>query len=212
VTLTVQTATREVSIAQVVTVVFNPPAVDFTVETVEVTPREDVIANGALTTDTLQFVNLTSPGTETDPADFSYDWDFGDGNSSTLEEPTHTYESRGTFTVVLTVTTPTSVTTASYDVAIDVPPVPDFGAVPTIANIDADINFFDNSDDSTSQPIDGRLWSFGDGFISVDENPTHAYAAAGSYDVTLTLSFTHAITGEPMTFSETKLNFISINQ
>jgi PKD repeat protein len=211
VTLTVQTATREVSVAQVVPVFFNPPTVDFTVETVETTPREDVLTSGALTTDTLQFLNLTTPGTETDPVDFSYAWDFGDGNSSTLEEPTHTYDSRGTFTVVLTVTTPTSVTTASYDVAIDVPPVPDFGAVPTIANVNADINFFDNSNDAGTQPIEGRLWNFGDSFISVDENPTHAYAAAGSYDVTLTLSFTHAITGEPMTISVTKLNFISIN-
>ena len=211
VTLTVQTATREVSISQVVTVVFNPPAVDFSVETDEDTPRENVMVDGALTTEALQFTDLTVPGTETDPNDLAYAWDFGDGSASTLEEPVHTYENGGTYTVTLTVTTPTSVTTAAHDVAIDEPPVPEFNALPRIATVGADILFFDLSDDSNSEPIEGRVWNFGDSFISVSENPTHAYTAAGTYDVTLTLSFTHGITGAPMSVSLPMPDFIQVN-
>lgn len=211
VTLTVQTGTREVTTSQVVTIVFDPPTVDFSVETDEDTPREDVLEDGALTTDSLQFTSLITPGTETEAADFSYAWDFGDGESSTLEEPTHTYANSGTYTVVFTVTTPTSVTTATHDVAIDEPPVPDFSAIPRIATRDTAIQFFDQSDDTNSQPIEGRLWEFGDGFIATGENPTHAYETAGIYDVTLTLDFTHAITGAPMSIAETKEDFIQIN-
>lgn len=209
--LTVQTATRTVDITQIVTVVFNPPVADFTVETDEDTPRENVIEDGALTTDTLQFLNLTTPGTEVDPADFSYAWDFGDGNTSALEEPTHSYENGGTYTVTLTVTTPvTGATTVSYDIAVDEPPVPEFNALPTIANVGVPVSFFDDSDD-TNGPIESYLWNFGDGFISILPSPTHAYATAGTYTVTLTLTFTHEITGEPMTVSEIKTNFIQVN-
>jgi PKD repeat protein len=212
VTLTVKTASREVSIAQVVNVVFNPPTVDFSVQTDEDDPREGVLTDGGLTTETLQFVNLTTPGTETAPEDFTYDWDFGDGTAhSTLEEPTHTFENGGNYTVILTVTTPTSVTTATHIVAIDEPPLVDFDALPRIANANVDILFFDNSDDTNSQPIEGRLWNFGDSFVATGENPTHAYTAAGNYTVTLTLNFTHAITGAPMTVSNIKLGYIQVN-
>lgn len=212
VTLVVQTGTREVMISQVVTVVFEPPVVDFSVETDEDTPRENVLDDGALTTESLQFTSLITPGTETQPADFTYAWDFGDGNTSTLQEPTHTYANSGTYTVTFTVTTPTSVTTATHDVAIDEPPVPDFNAIPRIVNRNTNVQFFDQSDASNSQPIDGRLWSFGDLFLSTGVNPTHAYEAAGTYDVTLTLDFVHAITGAPMSVSLTKEGFIQVNQ
>lgn len=211
VTLTVQTATREVSVAQVVNVVFIAPTVNFSVETDEDTPREDVITDGALTTESLQFTNLTAPGTETDPNDLTYAWNFGDGNSSTLEEPTHTFENSGTYTVTLTVTTPTSVTASTHNVAIDEPPAIAFNALPRIANVGTDILFFDQSDDTNSQPIESQVWNFGDNFVATGASPTHAYTAAGIYDVTLTLSFTHAITGAPMTVTLTKTGFIQIN-
>lgn len=211
VTLTVQTATREVSISQVVNVVFIPPTVDFSIETDEDTPREDVITDGALTTESLQFTNLTVPGTETDPNDLSYAWNFGDGGTSTLEEPTHTFENSGTYTVTLTVTTPTSVTVVTHNVAIDEPPAIEFSALPRIANAGTDILFFDQSDDTNSQPIESQVWNFGDNFVATGSSPTHAYATAGIYDVTLTLSFTHSVTGAPMSISLTKTSFIQIN-
>lgn len=49
-------------------------------------------------------INLTSTSTDTDGTIESFVWDFGDGNTSTTQDPSHTYASGGTFTVSLTVT------------------------------------------------------------------------------------------------------------
>jgi PKD repeat protein len=212
VTLTVQTASRSVSVTNTVTVVFIPPEVSFTVETVEDTPQEEVLSDGALTTDTLQFNSLVTLGTEMDTSRFSYAWDFGDGNSSDLEEPTHSYDNGGSYNVTYTVTTPTDVVSISNTVEIDEPPVPDFDALPRVASQSVDIQFFDESDDSTSQPIMGWFWEFGDGTVSVAQNPTHSYAAAGDYTVSLTLTFNHAASGVSMSIIETKIGFVRITQ
>ena len=40
----------------------------------------------------------------------SWSWDFGDGGSSTLQNPSHTYTSAGTFFVSLSVTVPVATT------------------------------------------------------------------------------------------------------
>ena len=210
VTLTVQTSNREVTISRAVTVVFTPPAVEFAVETNAVTPRENVIEDGALTTDSLRFLNLTTPGTETDTTGFSYAWNFGDGTSSTLEEPVHDFPNPGTYTVSLTVTTPTSTTTVSHDIAVDEPPVPAFNALPRTATRGAAVQFFDNSNDNNSSPIIGRLWNFGDGVISADTNPVHAYDAVGDYNVSLTVEFDHSVTGARLSVSLTELGFIRV--
>ncbi|PHS19195.1 MAG: hypothetical protein COA86_05925 [Kangiella sp.] len=49
-------------------------------------------------------INLTNTSTDTDGTVESFVWDFGDGNTSTAQNPSHTYSSGGTFTVSLTVT------------------------------------------------------------------------------------------------------------
>ncbi len=68
------------------------------------TPPCDVHAgfNQELTFSTFQFTNTsaTGPGTTV----LSYAWDFGDGNTSNLEHPAHTYAQTGTYLVCLTVT------------------------------------------------------------------------------------------------------------
>lgn len=210
VTLTEQTATREVSISQAVTVVFIPPVAEFDVETGTATPRENVLDDGALTTDTLQFLSQKTFGTEVNPDLFTYAWDFGDGNTSTLEEPTHQYENGGTYTVTFTITTPTSQVQVSHDIAVDEPPTPAFSALPQIAATGTEIQFFDQSTGGDS-PIDSRLWIFGDNTVSTGENPAHIYTTAGQYDVTLTLGFTHSVTGAPLSISLTKTGFIQIS-
>lgn len=44
------------------------------------------------------------------------------------------------------------------------------------------------TDTSTGTSINGYSWAFGDGDSSTDQNPTHQYAAAGSYTVILTVT------------------------
>jgi PKD repeat protein len=57
----------------------------------------------------------------------------------------------------------------------------------SFACTDLDCRYFDSSSD-VDGVIKGHLWDFGDGSSSTLVSPTHAYAAAGSYDVTLTVT------------------------
>lgn len=211
VTLTVQTATREVTVSQPVTVTFIAPVAAFEVETTAATPRTGVLDDGALTIDTLQFINMMTLGTEMDTSTFEYLWDFGDGNTSEMEEPTHQYVNEGTYTVTFTITTPTSTAQVSHDIGVDVAPVPDFSALPQIANRGTEIQFFDQSTTSVGQTIDSYLWLFGNGTVAASRDATHRYSDRGQYNITLTLGFTHEVTGAPLTVSLTKSQYIQIN-
>ena len=65
---------------------------------------------------------------------------------------------------------------------VNAPPVADF----TVACVDLACNFTDASSDD--HEIVGRSWNFGDGGSSAAQNPSHPYAAAGTYTVTLTVT------------------------
>lgn len=128
----------------------------------------------------------------------SYQWSFGDPNSggnntSTQENPTHEYVNPGIYTVQLTVTDASNQQdTATQSVTIQVPPgmvMADF----TIANdscvAPCTVAFTNNSLGENLT----YLWDFGDPAsgnqnISSLENPTHAYAQAGTYQVQLIVS------------------------
>ncbi len=118
-----------------------------------------------------------------------WDWDFGDGNVSTEQNPVHTYTSAGTYTVKLTVSNADG--SASKDGTITVlqtsePVVPaaDFSSSVTSESAPLDVSF---TDMSTGSPTAWN-WDFGDGTNSVDQNPVHSYSSAGTYTVTLTVS------------------------
>jgi len=74
-------------------------------------------------------INLTSTSTDTDGTVDIYEWDFGDGNFSTTQNPSHTYTSGGTFTVSLTVTDNSDLNdTVSQSAAVSSPvlnPIPE---------------------------------------------------------------------------------------
>lgn len=126
------------------------------------------------------FVNNSTP----DVANVaSYDWDFGDGNSSTDEDPTHMYTSVGTFEVSLTVeTTAGCSATFQKEVTVDPNPTVAFSFENVCDGTEAD---FVNHSSVTN----GNLfytWRFGDGNTSTDQNPSHLYGADGDYTVVLT--------------------------
>ena len=113
-------------------------------------------------------------------------WEFGDGDTSTDQNPSHEYLNPGDFTVTLTVTGPggsdtlvkTNYITASYP-----EPTADFEGTPTNGNAPLEVTFTDLSVDS----VDSWVWDFGDGGTSTLQNPLYTYTDAGTYDVSLTV-------------------------
>ncbi len=115
----------------------------------------------------------------------SWVWDFGDGTNSTLQNPSHTYNSPGYHSVSLTITTAGGCTyTTMQSNSVYFPP---FGAnyygVPQGNMFPNTVDFYANSVGATSW-----LWDFGDGDSSTLENPQHIFLVPGNYNVTLTIS------------------------
>ncbi|AKB81749.1 cell surface protein [Methanosarcina barkeri 3] len=121
----------------------------------------------------------TSTGT---PA--AWKWSFGDGTSSTHQNPVHKYSKAGTYTVSLTVKNAAGsnmVTKTDY-IKVTEKPVAEFSATPTSGKMPLTVAF---TDKSTGTPTKWK-WNFGDGASSTVQNPKHKYSKAGSYTVTLT--------------------------
>lgn len=125
---------------------------------------------------TVTFTNLSTSG-----AGSTYLWDFGDGNTSTLSDPTHTYAIDGTYTVCLTVADGCATNTLCNPITIGCPfPTPAFTSSATGASVD-----FTNTSTSGMATY---LWIFGDGNTATTMDATHTYAADGSYTVCLVVS------------------------
>lgn len=134
-------------------------------------------------------------------------WDFGDGATSTLQNPAHTYARVGEFPVTLSIETTgdlkRSVTKNAYIQVGDIGGGVDFSASRTTATVGDSIVFTDLSTIDASAVL-SREWDFGDNSFSAAQNPTHTYMTPGIYTVTLTL------TTADSTFSETKENYIVV--
>jgi len=114
----------------------------------------------------------------------SWSWAFGDGVTSTVQNPTHTYAASGSYTVTLTVanSTGSAATTRTVNVvSAGTVPGTAFNFAPSAPVQGAAVTF---TDTSTGTPI-AWAWTFGDGGTSAAQNPTHTYAAAGTFTVSL---------------------------
>lgn len=115
-------------------------------------------------------------------------WNFGDGITSALTDPTHIYTAAGAYTVTLTVSSPSEMsmlTRPSYVIVLVAPPPQAaFTASPTSGTAPLTVTF---ANESTGTYTDS-LWNFGNGVASTLTNPTHAYTTTGTYTVSLTVS------------------------
>jgi gliding motility-associated-like protein len=112
-------------------------------------------------------------------------WDFGDGGTDTTQNPTHTYATAGSFTVKLYIYTDKGCIsdTATKTTVVNPLPQANFNfSNPTCAN--GNINFTDASVANAGN-LNKWDWSFGDAGTSTQPNPSHTYATAGPYTVTL---------------------------
>lgn len=114
----------------------------------------------------------------------SWFWDFGDGFTSTAENPTHTYLNSGSYDVMLIVESSTGncFDTLLYAGYANVSfPIADFSYFGNFSCAPMIVEFTDLSSDATS-----LIWDFGDGAISTIANPNHVYNVPGYFDVSLT--------------------------
>jgi RHS repeat-associated protein len=124
------------------------------------------------------FTNLTTP-----TVGATFQWDFGDGVTSTLTNPVHTY-APGYYTVTLAAWNAVYSDTLTKTRLIAATVGADFSASPAQGQAPLAVTF-----SNTSHPVDGITayqWMFGDGDTSTLTNPVHTYTAQGVYTVTLT--------------------------
>ncbi len=134
----------------------------------------------------------------------AWSWTFGDGGSSTVQNPSHTYSSTGLYTVSLKATNSagnnTSTVSNFVTIAPYLLPVATFeyaelpsgtgalGAVPfTVSFTNPPYGLY-----SWLGPAPTVSWNFGDGGTSTVQNPSHTYTTTGTYSVTLTATQSYA--------------------
>jgi PKD repeat protein len=111
-------------------------------------------------------------------------WDFGDGTTSTEQNPTHEYNDVGPFDVTLQIFSgaltdrkvKAGYITTQEAITVDFIGHPTTGEPPLVILFDPELVGIATE----------YLWDFGDGQTSTDPNPIHTYTSVGIYDVTLT--------------------------
>lgn len=121
----------------------------------------------------------------------TYDWDFGDGNTSTLQNPSHTYTQGGTFQVRLIVNNPTACITTDTSILNIVVDSNSMEADFDVTQTDSCKPFtaaIDNKSREASSSASYN-WDFGDGATFSGKFPgTHEYADTGTYTIRLFMS------------------------
>ena len=176
VTLKVETATGCQSIVFSKSITINQiPAASF------------LFGNACLPNANMQFTDQSGSNDPTHPQ-ITYQWDFGDGSTSTIQNPSHVFASTGPFNVSLTATNFWGCTnTATKNVnTIYAEPQAAFVA-PVQVCMGSPANFTDQST-VIGSTVAQWLWNFGDATTSALQNPVKNYTVAGTYTVTLTIT------------------------
>lgn len=120
----------------------------------------------------------------------TYAWSFGDGGTSTEQNPNHTYSSAGSFpwTLVVTADGKTCVQTGTVIVAAPCVLACEASADPSAGNAPLTVSFAGSATATNCTGEPAYAWSFGDGGTSQEQNPSHIYAAAGNFTWTLTVT------------------------
>ncbi len=150
------------------------------------TPSGNVVRNSS--------VAFTATGADADGDALTYAWDFGDGQQSATQNPSHIYDTPGTYSATVTVSDGkggTASTTLTVTVVSATNSAPTVTATRTPSGNVAtgtDVAFT-----ATGTDLDGDTltysWDFGDSTpVSTTQNPSHTYATAGTFAAKVTVS------------------------
>ena len=131
---------------------------------------------------------LTTTFTDQSVGATSWLWNFGDGSQSTIQNPTHTYNTYGSFNVSLTASSAggcsNSVTKNAYvnitKPIVSIPTLPGYGCAPFTFNPSISVTAVDG--------VASYSWDFGNGFTFNGISPPSQIYGAGTYTVSLTIT------------------------
>jgi len=168
--------------------------------TIDVLPKP----SAAFTADTACLGQTTTFTDQSGSFAQSWQWYFGDGDSSSVQNPTHTYSNAGSYNGELIVSNANGCRdTAQNQVVVNSRPQAAFSSNSPICTHDT-LQLTDNSS-TNNGTITSHTWSFGDGDSSQQVSPSHHYTSPGSYEVELTVvdaagcqsSYSDSITIQP---------------
>ncbi|MFT6020210.1 MAG: gliding motility-associated-like protein [Saprospiraceae bacterium] len=139
--------------------------------------------NQSCTPVTASFINLSANAQ-------SYDWTFGNGQTSTDTDPTTVYNQGGSYQVQLLATNEFCARTKDSTLVVYQTPEPivtlsaNEGCAPITINFGAQ---------ATGNPTLDYVWDFGDGTFSFEQNPNHSYLIPGDYEVKVLLTSQTAV-------------------
>ena len=167
----------------IVKLILNDPAFCNSPDSIQKTIRLSPIVKAQFTTPPLGCVPYNAIFNNTSAGGLNFLWDFGDGSTSTQDNPTHLYTSAGSYTVKLYAFDSTSCnkidsTFLTINV-IDIP-VAGFNFSPDPPQENTAVQFTNQSTGAIKY-----IWYFGDGDSSLNINPSHLFTATGTYDVCL---------------------------
>ena len=137
-----------------------------------------------------QAITFTDQSTVSGSSIIDWFWDFGDGNTATVQNPIHLYDSVGTYNVMLVVTTNLGcIDTIIQPVTINPLPVPAFTLLPGCAGTAVTLT------NNTLDSVINWNWNFGNGQVSTQQNPTIVYSDSGTYNVSVTITDIFGCTG-----------------
>ncbi len=126
-------------------------------------------------------LNVTSISSDT----ISRIWNFGDGSTSTEQNPVHTFTTAGTYNVSLVASNENETATKTAAITVleqTLPPVANFNSNVTEGYAPLSVQFIDLSENATEWN-----WDFGDQTYSTEKDPVHRYCKSGKYTVKLTV-------------------------
>ncbi|MBI2280817.1 MAG: PKD domain-containing protein [Bacteroidetes bacterium] len=126
-------------------------------------------------------INFTAPGSSS-----TFFWDFKDGATSALQNPSNTFLNAGTYVVEFRETT-TGPIVGTVTINVYAKPVPEFLTDVTKGCAPLTVNFTNNTTLNPGIVITGYSWVFGDGGTASGANPSHTFTLEGNYFVSLEL-------------------------